>query len=147
MVISGRYIVVERAHFNNRVQRQSEAIDSFIQDLCKIAEGCNYRTLKEELIRNRTVVGVADDDLSEQLQSRANFTLPEAVQLSRQTEAKKESQPLIRKSRSSATRDADFIKQKPEACKAHHHRHGQNAPSNHHNPPVHKKSWVRLFRL
>ena len=86
-------VVVERARFNKRVQRQPEAIDSFIQDLYKIAEGCNYGTLKEELIRDRIVVGVADDDLSEQLQSKANLTLQEAVQLSGQTEARKESQP------------------------------------------------------
>ena len=101
------------------------------------------------MIRDRTVVGVADDDLSEQLQSKANLTLQEAVQLSGQTEARKESQPLIRESRSSTARDVDFIKKKPGACKAHHHCHGQNTPtpSNHHDPPVHKKSWVKLFRL
>ena len=102
------------------MQRQSEATDSFIQDLYKIAEGCNYGTLKEELIRDRIVVGVADHDLSEQLQSKANLTLQEAVQLSRQMEARKESQPLVRESRSSTTRDVDFIKKKLGACKAHH---------------------------
>ena len=132
-------VVVERARFNKRVQRQSEAIDPFIQDLYKIAEGCNYGTLKEELIRDRIVVGVPDDDLSEQLQSKANLTLQEAVQLSRQAEARKESQPLIRESRSSAARDVDFIKKKPGAHKSHHHRRGHNAPSSHHNPPFHKK--------
>ena len=134
-----RSVVVEQAHFTKRVQRQSEAIDSCIQNLYKIAEGCNYGTLKEELIRDRTVVGVADDDLSEQLQSKANLTLQEAVQLSRQAEARKESQPLIRESRSSAARDVDFIKKKPGAHKTHHHRRGHNAPSSHHNPPFHKK--------
>ena len=88
---------------------------------------------------DRIVVGVADDDLSEQLQSKANLTLQEAVQLSRQTEARKESQPLIRESRSSAARDVDFIKKKPGAHKTHHHRRGHNAPSSYHIPPVHKK--------
>ena len=124
-----RSVVVEQAHFTKRVQRQSEAIDSCIQNLYKIAEGCNYGTLKEELIRDRIVVGVADDDLSEQLQSKANLTLQEAVELSRQKEARKESQPFIRESRSSATHDVDFIKKRPGAHKTHHHHRGQNAPS------------------
>lgn len=44
-------VVVERARFNKRVQRQSETNDSFIQDLYKIAEGCSYGVLKKELIR------------------------------------------------------------------------------------------------
>ena len=76
--------------------------------------------MKKELIRDRIVVGVADDDLSEQLQSKANLTLQEAVQLSRQMEARKESQPLVRESWSSTARDVDFIKKKLGACKAHH---------------------------
>jgi len=86
---------------------------TFIQDLYKIAEGCNYGTQKEELIRGRIVVGVADDNLSEQLQSKANLTLQETMQLNRQTEARKESQLLIRESRSSTTCVVDFIKKKP----------------------------------
>ena len=90
------------------------------------------------MIRDRIVVGVADDNLSEQLQSKANLTLQEAVQLSRHTEARKESQPFIRESRSSTAHDVDF-KKKPEAHKTHYHRCGQNTPSSHHNPPVHKK--------
>ena len=89
--------------------------------------------------RDRIVVGVADDDLSDQLQGKANLTLQEALELNRQMEARKESQPFIRESRSSATRDVDFIKKKPGAHKTHHHHRGQNAPSSHHNPPVHKK--------
>ena len=66
-----RSVVVEQARFTKRVQKQSEAIDFFIQDLYTIAECCNFGTLKEELIRDRIVVGVADDDFSEQLQSKA----------------------------------------------------------------------------
>lgn len=60
-----------------------------------------------ELIRHRIVVGVAID-LSEYLQSKANLTLHEAMQLSAHTEARKESQPLTRESRSSASSDTDF---------------------------------------
>ena len=61
------------------------------------------------------------------------------MQLSGLTEARKEIQPLNRESRSSAAREVDFIKKKPGAHKTHHHRRGQNAPSSHLNPPVHKK--------
>ena len=84
-------------------------------------------------------MGVANDNLSEHLQGKANLKLQEAMQLSRQAEARKESQPLIRESRSSAANDADFIKEKPCTHKANQHRHEMNASSNHHNPKVHKK--------
>ena len=67
-------------------------------------------------------------DLSERLQSKVILKLQKAVQLSRQAEARKESQPLIREGRSSASGDVDFIKKKTGAHKTNHHRRGQNAP-------------------
>ena len=50
-------VVIERARFNKRVQRQSETNDSFIQDLYKIAEGCSYGVLEQEIIRDREDLG------------------------------------------------------------------------------------------
>ncbi|KAK7090521.1 hypothetical protein V1264_010305 [Littorina saxatilis] len=89
-------IIVERAKFNKRVQKAEEGVEAFIQDLHKLAEDCSFGTLKEELIRDRIVVGVLNDSLSNDLQSQAKLTLVEAIRLSRQAEACKESQPLIR---------------------------------------------------
>ena len=51
-----------RAKFNKRVQKTGEEVDSFIQDLHRIGEECQYGALKEELIRDRIVVGVTDDN-------------------------------------------------------------------------------------
>ena len=85
-----------RAKFNKRVQKQGEEIDVFIQDLHKIADECEYGTLKEELIRDRIVVGVTDDMLSDKLQAMADLTLAQAIQHARQAETRKQSQALIR---------------------------------------------------
>ena len=60
-----------------------------------MAGQCECSTLKDELIRDRTVVGVIDDDLSNDLQARAKLTLTEAVQICRQTEGRTQSQPII----------------------------------------------------
>ena len=43
-----RNVLVERARFNRRVQRPGEPVDTFIQDLYKIAADCEYGTLKNE---------------------------------------------------------------------------------------------------
>ena len=53
-----RNIVVERARFTKRVQRQSEVIDSFIQDLYKIAERL-IRTASEQSKRTHAARGRA----------------------------------------------------------------------------------------
>ena len=41
-------VIVERAKFNRRVQNQGESVDSFIQDLYKLANECEFGGLKEE---------------------------------------------------------------------------------------------------
>ena len=71
-------------------------METFIQDLYKLSEDCEYGPLKEDLIRDRIVVGVFDDALSNELQAKADLTLDQAVHISRQAEERKESQHLIR---------------------------------------------------
>ena len=71
-------------------------MDTFIQELYRLAEDCEYGSLKDGLIRDRTVVGVLDDSLSDRLQAKADLTLEMAVQMSRQAEARKQNKDLIR---------------------------------------------------
>ncbi|KAK7469891.1 hypothetical protein BaRGS_00036111 [Batillaria attramentaria] len=66
------------------------------RDLHKLADDCSYGELKPDLIRDRIVVGVADDNLSEELQAKANLTLDKAIQLARQWGARKQGQELLR---------------------------------------------------
>ena len=84
-----RNLVIERAKFNHCTQQPGESVDVFIQDLFTLAEHCDYSVLREQLIRDRIVVGVIDDALSDRLQAQADLTLDQSVQLSRQAEARK----------------------------------------------------------
>ena len=85
-----RNLTVQRALFNKRHQLAGESVDTFIQDLYRLAEDCEYGTLKDSLIRDRIVVGVVDDSLSDRLQAKADLTLEISVQMSRQAEARKQ---------------------------------------------------------
>lgn len=64
-----RNLIVQRARFNKRHQLLGESVDAFIQDLYRLAEDCEYGSLKDGLIRDRIAVGVLDDMLSDRLQS------------------------------------------------------------------------------
>jgi len=66
--VVSKNVIYERAKFNSRVQTPGEAVVTFIEDLHRLAEYCEYGTLREELIRDRLVVGVSDRRLSEKLQ-------------------------------------------------------------------------------
>ena len=69
---------LERAKFNNRSQKEGETADEYITALYSLAETCNYKELKEEMICDRLVVGIRDRTLSEKLQLDAGLTLESA---------------------------------------------------------------------
>ena len=53
-------------------------------------DGCNYGDLKDEMFRDRLVVGIRDQELSEKLQLDSELTLEKAKKTIRQKEAVKE---------------------------------------------------------
>ena len=89
-------LIIERAKFNKRIQQQGESVDVFIQDLYRLVEHCEYGELREQLIRDRIVVGVSDDALSDRLQAQADLTLEQSVQISRQSESRKPATNTLR---------------------------------------------------
>ncbi|KAL8565639.1 hypothetical protein ACOMHN_063470 [Nucella lapillus] len=109
--------IIARAKFNRRTQKQGEGIDAFIQDLHKMAEDCNYAALRDELIRDCIVVGVTNDDLSDDMQAKANLTLTEAIQMARQAKARKEGQQFIRGTA------VDYVQNKHHAAQRATHSH------------------------
>ncbi|XP_072769851.1 uncharacterized protein [Nerophis lumbriciformis] len=93
----GRHnVIFERAQFNVRKQEPGESADSFITSIHKLAEHCNFGVLREELIRDRIVVGIRNIALSEKLQIDADLTLQKAVSQVKQSEVVKQQQAVMR---------------------------------------------------
>ena len=76
-----RNTIIERVRFNRRVQQEGEPVEQFIVSLYSLAENCAYGDLKEEMVRDRLVVGIRDAALSERLQMDAELTLAKAMKL------------------------------------------------------------------
>ena len=68
-------MILERARFNRRAQEDDESVEQFITSLYSLSEDCQYAELKEEMIRDRIVVGIRDTGLSERLQRDEALTL------------------------------------------------------------------------
>ena len=62
--------------------------------LC-LSEHCHYGNSREEMIRDRIVVGLRDSRLSEKLQLEADLTLEKALAFARQRESVKSQQKVI----------------------------------------------------
>ena len=88
--------IYERACFNRRSQQPGESVESFITGLHTLAEHCQFGAPREELIRDRIVVGILDAKLSESLQLDAELTLAKAMTKVRQSAAVKKQQPVLR---------------------------------------------------
>ncbi len=70
-----RNVIFERARFNTHYQRDGELIEQFITALYVLAETCEYGELKDQMLRDRIVVGIRDTALSERLQLDPDLTL------------------------------------------------------------------------
>ena len=91
-----RNVIFERARFNKRDQLQGETVEQYIMELYKLTESCNYDDLKDEMIRDRLVVGIRDSTLSQRMQLDAALTLETAKKMARQREAVGQQNQLLR---------------------------------------------------
>lgn len=100
--IPKRNLIFERARFHKRVQESGESVDSFIKALYDLIQHCEYGDLRDELIRDRLVVGLTDQALSEKLQMDDKLTLATAKRMCIRHEAVKKQQCLLKGEASSA---------------------------------------------
>ena len=70
-------MIYERARFNRRVQK-GEMAEQYIAALYNLANNCNFRDFKEEMISDRLVAGIRDGALSQRLQTDENLMLEKA---------------------------------------------------------------------
>jgi len=57
-------IIFERGRFNWRNQLPNESVEQFITEIHKLSDCCEFKEMKDELIRDRLVVGILDRALS-----------------------------------------------------------------------------------
>ena len=92
-----RNAIFERAKFNRRSQEEGESVYSLITSLYCLEEHCEYGILKEEMIRDRIVVGIIDTSLSLKLKKDGTLTVKKAIDMARQNEAVKKEQTFLEK--------------------------------------------------
>ncbi|XP_054267253.1 uncharacterized protein LOC128989388 [Macrosteles quadrilineatus] len=106
-------LTYERAKFNQRVQKQNEPISDFITDVHKLASSCDYKDMKDSLIRDKLIVGITDSKLSKELQLMADLTLHETINRLKQSEIIKNQQITVNRSREQDFAEIDQVKKHP----------------------------------
>ena len=102
--------ILERAQFNQRNQLPGESAETYITELYRLVEHCEYGNLRDEMIRDRLVVGIRDKKTSEQLQMDSALTLEKAKKTVRQKEAVQELGQVLEKDKTSGATLQEFEK-------------------------------------
>ena len=89
-------LIFERARFNSRDQMEGESTEQYLLVLHGLARNCEYGQLREELIRDRIVIGILDKALSKRLQMDPELTLEKASRMVRQSEPVREQQLVLK---------------------------------------------------
>ncbi|XP_068684745.1 uncharacterized protein [Montipora foliosa] len=79
--------IYERYLFFSRGQESGEPIDKYATVLRNMADSCEFQDLKDSLIRDRIVFGIADHNVRERLLRVPDLTLNKALELARAAEA------------------------------------------------------------
>ena len=140
-----RNIIFERTQFNKRVQLKDESSDSFITDLHKLVDTCEYGPMRDELLRDRIVAGMCDLVLSEKLQIEdpKTLTLEKVIQRVRTSEqVRKQCQEMRNKGENTSVnavhnkhsyRNNDRNKPKSWQQKSQHQSQRPSNPKSSHN--------------
>ncbi|XP_063242528.1 uncharacterized protein K02A2.6-like [Bacillus rossius redtenbacheri] len=83
-------IVVERYKFNCRSQEEGEPFDSFVRDLKKLVQSCDFKNQTDSVVRDRIVLGIRDKGLQERLLREPDLSLSRAMEQCRVAELGKQ---------------------------------------------------------
>ena len=73
--------IVERCKFHSRFRRAGESVSTFVAELRRLSEFCNFGEVLEDMIRDRLVCGIRDDAIQKRLLSESKLTYDKAVEI------------------------------------------------------------------
>ena len=79
--------IVKRYEFNTRCQGEGESIATYVAELRKIAEHCEYKDVLSDMLRDRLVCGIRDRTTQRQLLRETALTFDKALQMALAAEA------------------------------------------------------------
>ena len=79
-------VIYERYIFNTTDQESTEGVDQYVTKLRQLAESCDFRTLNDELIRDRIVLGTKDSAARARMLREPKLDLKKAINMCRSSE-------------------------------------------------------------
>lgn len=74
-------VIVQRFRFHSRTRQSGESVATFISELQRLSEHCDFGAGLNDMIRDRLVVGIASDRIQRRLLSERELTFARAKEL------------------------------------------------------------------
>ena len=117
LMSTSRSVIFERAKFNKRIQLHGKTLEQYITTVYHLAYTCNFGNLNENLIRDRLIVGIRDQSLSQQLQMDPNLTLEKAKKRIRQKEVVRQQSDIFKGKADKPVSDLEGVRYKHKFAK------------------------------
>ena len=125
-------ITMERHKFNTRNQKAGETIESYVSDLRIRAKSCNFGDLYQELIRDRLVCGINNDNMRKVLLRDSDLTLAKAISICQIHEVTEEHNKTLACPQSYATKvdavHAKFVRRQTHDSRIKNHAEKTGTP-------------------
>ncbi|XP_075732498.1 uncharacterized protein LOC142775064 [Rhipicephalus microplus] len=82
-----RHEIAESFRFFNRCQLDSESVQEFITEICRITNNCNFDTMLDRMLRDRIASGIKSSALQKQMLTKKDLTLEDAETMALAAEA------------------------------------------------------------
>ncbi|GFO24443.1 hypothetical protein PoB_005094800 [Plakobranchus ocellatus] len=90
-------LILERYKFQFRLQNPTESTEQFVTQLKRLAQNCKFGQLKNEMVRDRLVVGIHNEieSVKERLLRESDLTLEKAITMCQSYELSKQGLKLM----------------------------------------------------
>ena len=81
-----RNVIYERYIFHTTQQEPNETISEYVTKLRRLAASCDFGTLKEDMIRDRIVIGTSDEEVRPHLLRNPSLNLNTCIEMCQSSE-------------------------------------------------------------
>ena len=75
--------VMQRFRFNSRIRKPGETVSTYVAELRRLAENCQFGDTLEKMIRDRLVCGINDEGIQKKLLAEQNLTYASALSIAK----------------------------------------------------------------
>lgn len=101
--------IFKRFKFHKRVQGKNEPFNSYVAELRKLADGCNFDTTLSNRLRDQIVCGINDEDVQRRLLSESALDLDSAISMALAAESAASQSKLMRSENSFASNSQQSV--------------------------------------